>query len=66
VQGIFRLFFWLFVSLLFSILVEWIGMIFWWPEQGTHHSLTMLSNELGYLSGDLRTSLAVSDTSAYA
>ena len=61
-----RLLYWLMLSLIFSIIIEWIGMIFWWPEEGANHSLAMLSAELGYLSGDLRESLLVSDTAAYA
>ncbi len=65
-HGILRLVFWLFVALLFSILVEWIGMLFWWPEQGVAHSRTMLADELAYLSGDLRATLLVSDTAAFA
>ena len=28
-RGLLRLVFWLFVALLFSILVEWVGMVFW-------------------------------------
>jgi len=33
--------FWLFFSLLMSILIEWIGLTFWWPDQGSQHALTM-------------------------
>jgi integrating conjugative element membrane protein (TIGR03747 family) len=66
VQNGLRLLYWLWLSLLFSILVEWVGMVFWWPEQGANHSLNMLSTELGYLSGDLRTTLVVSDAAQYA
>jgi len=65
-RATFRLVFWLLVALLFSIVIEWIGMLLWWPEQGAAHSEAMLSDELGYLSGDLRATLLVSDTAAYA
>ena len=65
-RGFLRLVFWLFVALLFSILVEWVGMLFWWPDEGTAHSRAMLADELGYLSGDLRATLLVSDTAAFA
>jgi len=65
-RGLARLVFWLFVALLFSILVEWIGMVFWWPDEGMAHSRAMLADELGYLSGDLRATLLVSDTAAFA
>ncbi len=61
-----RLLYWLILALIFSILVEWVGMVFWWPDEGAGHSLDMLRNELGYLSGDLRHTLLVSDTAAYA
>ena len=57
---------WLLLSLVFSILTEWVGMAFWWPDQGLDHSRDMLADELGYLSGDLRATLLVSDTAAYA
>ena len=40
---------WLLFSLLFSIIVEWVGMLLWWPEQGLDHSRTMLAKEIGYL-----------------
>ena len=43
---------WLLVSLLFSIVIEWIGMVFWWEEQGLVHSRQMLSAELHYLDVD--------------
>ncbi|RME17962.1 MAG: TIGR03747 family integrating conjugative element membrane protein, partial [Alphaproteobacteria bacterium] len=33
---------WLLLSLVFSILTEWVGMAFWWPEQGLDHSRDML------------------------
>jgi integrating conjugative element membrane protein (TIGR03747 family) len=39
----------LILGLVFSILMEWLGLVFWWPEEGTHHSRAMLEQELGYL-----------------
>jgi hypothetical protein len=45
---------WLLLSLLASILIEWLGMLFWWPEQGLEHSRQMLVNELHYLSSDFQ------------
>ena len=47
---------WLFLSLVFSILVEWIGMVFWWEEQGLVHSRQMLVNELQFLGTDFHRS----------
>lgn len=45
------------VALLLSIVIEWAGMLFLWPEQGTGHSRAMLETEAGYL-----THLHASDT----
>lgn len=61
-----QLFYWLILALVVSVLVEWVGMTFWWTEQGAGHSAAMLDTELGYLSGDLRRSLLVSDAADYA
>ena len=57
---------WLLLSLLFSILIEWAGMVLWWPEQGLEHSRAMLEHELGYLDTDLRRSLMTSDPAQFA
>ena len=40
---------WLLLSLLFSILTEWAGMVLWWPDEGIEHSRTMLAREISYL-----------------
>lgn len=37
-------------ALVFSILIEWIGLVFWWPEQGIGHSAAMVETERQYLS----------------
>jgi integrating conjugative element membrane protein (TIGR03747 family) len=47
---------WLFLSLIFSVLIEWIGMVFWWEEQGLDHSRQMLVNELQFLGADFHRS----------
>lgn len=39
----------LILSLFFSISAEWIGMAFFWPEQGADHSRSMLDTELDHL-----------------
>lgn len=52
---------WLVISLVFSIVIEWVGMIFWWPDEGAAHSRDMLVRELQYLSVDVRHSVLVSD-----
>ncbi len=33
---------WLLLSLVFSVIVEWAGMVLWWPEEGLAHSRNML------------------------
>ena len=47
---------WLILSLVFSVLIEWIGMTFWWEEQGVAHSRQMLVNELQFLGADFHRS----------
>lgn len=48
---------WLLLSLVFSVLVEWLGMMFWWPEEGLNHSRDMLAAEIGFLQADFGRSL---------
>ena len=57
---------WLFLSLVFSILIEWAGMVLWWPEEGLAHSRSMLEAELGYLDADFRRSMLTSDPARFA
>jgi len=56
---------WLLFSLLFSIVVEWAGMVLWWPDEGLDHSRTMLSNEISYLDTDFRRSIVTSDPARF-
>jgi len=39
----------LLMALMLSIVVEWIGLIFFWTEQGTAHSHNMIRREIAYL-----------------
>ena len=57
---------WLLLSLLFSIVLVWIGMLFWWEAQGLQHSRQMLVRELGYLDSDFRRSLITTDSLQFA
>ena len=57
---------WLLFSLLFSIVVEWAGMVLWWPDQGIEHSRAMLAREIGYLDNDFRRSIVTSDPARFA
>ena len=57
---------WLLLALLFSILTEWVGMVFWWPDEGLQHSRSMLEAEIGYLDSDFRRSVVTSGPAEFA
>lgn len=46
-------------SLLFSILIEFAGLLLFWGDQGWRHSQAMLTNELGWLSEHFKSSLII-------
>ncbi|ATW43748.1 TIGR03747 family integrating conjugative element membrane protein [Glaesserella parasuis] len=54
------------VSLIFSIILEWVGIAFWWPEEGHLHSQTMMLNEMQWLSDDFSQSLFAKSSTAFA
>ncbi|WP_416427693.1 TIGR03747 family integrating conjugative element membrane protein (plasmid) [Pseudomonas sp. App30] len=49
----------LFGSMLFSIVLEFAGMVWFWPDQSWHHSQAMWQSELGWLSANFKQSLIV-------
>lgn len=49
----------LIASLLFSILIEFAGLLLFWSDQGWRHSQAMLTNELGWLSEHFKSSLII-------
>lgn len=49
----------LIASLLFSILIEFAGLLLFWNDQGWRHSQAMLSSELGWLSENFKASLII-------
>lgn len=49
----------LITSLLFSILIEFAGLLLFWSDQGWRHSQVMLTNELGWLSDHFKSSLII-------
>ncbi|TNF83482.1 TIGR03747 family integrating conjugative element membrane protein [Pseudomonas sp. ICMP22404] len=49
----------LIASLLFSILIEFAGLLLFWADQGWRHSQAMLSSELGWLSEHFKLSLII-------
>jgi len=58
--------FFLVIAWIFSIIVEWIGMTWFWKEQGRHHSETMLAQELRYLDDDFKRSAIVEQPVRFA
>ncbi|EBY9283479.1 TPA: TIGR03747 family integrating conjugative element membrane protein [Salmonella enterica subsp. enterica serovar Denver] len=56
----------LLASLLFSLLIEYVGLVFWWPEQGSLHARRMMETELGYLSSHFTRSLFLSEPAVTA
>jgi len=50
-------------SLLVSLVIEYVGMVFFWPELGASHSEAVMNTELGYLSSEFTRSLLLSEPS---
>lgn len=48
-------------SLFFSLIVEWLGIAFFWPEQGAEHSRLMMNEELGWFADNVTHSLLMTD-----
>ncbi|RRV10053.1 TIGR03747 family integrating conjugative element membrane protein [Pseudomonas sp. v388] len=46
-------------SLFISVLIEWIGLCFYWREQGWHHARDMLNNEVQWIANGFAQSLVV-------
>ncbi|WP_101757298.1 TIGR03747 family integrating conjugative element membrane protein [Oceanicoccus sp. KOV_DT_Chl] len=44
---------WLIISLMLSIIIEWIGMIWFWPEMGSEHAKAVLATDQTYLNQQL-------------
>ncbi len=57
---------WLLFSLVFSIIIEWVGMVLWWPDEGLEHSRSMLAKEISYLGTDFTRSVVTSDPARLA
>ncbi len=45
---------WLIISLLLSIIIEWIGINRFWPEQDSNHAKTVLAMDQRYLNQSLK------------
>lgn len=50
-------------SLMLSLLIEYTGMAFFWPEEGAAHSEAVMNTELGWLSTEFTHSLLLSEPS---
>ena len=62
-----QLFFFLLMTLLFSILIEWLGMATkYWEQPGIEHSEKMLAQELSYLNEDFKRSAIVEKPATFA
>ena len=46
-------------SLFLAVVIEWVGMLILWPDQGWHHAQTMLHQETDQLAADFFDSLLV-------
>ncbi|KPA95894.1 TIGR03747 family integrating conjugative element membrane protein [Pseudomonas asplenii] len=51
----------LMVALFFSIVSEWVGLFFFWPEEGWRHSQDMLNSELTWISTAFPNSLLLNE-----
>ena len=62
-----QLFFFLLMTLLFSIIIEWLGMATkYWEQPGIEHSEKMLAQELSYLNEDFKRSAIVEKPATFA
>ena len=55
-----------FATLLFAIVIEWVGMSFFWETEGSRHSAAMLETELHYLNSDFKRSTLVREPLQFA
>lgn len=52
--SIVRGFAWLLASVLLSILIEWVGMVWWWPDEGPNHAKRVFASDSAHLHQALR------------
>lgn len=60
------LFFVLLFSFIFSIIAEWVGMTYFWPDQKVTHAKELLIKEFSYLNQDFRKTLVAEDGVVFA
>lgn len=56
----------LLVSFVLAVVLECIGMAWWWPHEGSAHSRQLLDEESQYLASTFRRHLIAADPSAFA
>lgn len=56
----------LLATLVLAIILEWLGMVFIWPHQGSRHSAFLLANALTYLHDEVTRSLLVEQPLQFA
>lgn len=54
------------LGLSLAIVIEWIGMTYWWPGTGIHHAQQMMHREITFLSEDFKSSLFASHPAVFA
>lgn len=54
------------LSFILSVIVEWIGIRFFWKDQGSRHSAAMFYTEMSYLSGELDRTLMAESSREFA
>jgi len=57
--------FWLFIGLISSIIIEWLGIYFSWWDSGLNHSTLMLDSELKYANETVREVLTGTDKNSW-
>lgn len=58
--------FFLFVALFFSLVLEWTGMTFFWPDEKIVHAKKLYEKEITFISTDFQTSLISDDSLKFA
>ncbi len=57
---------WLLLALTLAVVIEWVGMTWWWPEEGVAHSQRILSAEQRYLGAEFQRHLFSSEPARFA
>ncbi len=64
-KSLFKISFLLILALLVSIVIEWIGMVYWWPDEGVNHSANMVRAELSFLADATRSNPFIADSELF-